>query len=253
MAGPQNGAGSNPPVGGSSANDLATNPPVGGSPGRTPAQTGTPAGAAGSNPLAGGSDRDQATSPDDDAPVPADVYRERVRAEAALRKRLSEIEAQLKDAADAKLTESERDKKHIAELEADRANLLLDRQRSRIREAIADAARDAHVVNTRAALTLFLADYGDQLDYDEQGTPSNAEFLFGRFLAANAYLVEPPAPDPRQMPSGGRLVSPPRPGLPSTGRPALAAQPRPLTQADSLSNLDWNQYTSGTGHGTQRG
>src|SRR5258708_37395697 len=91
------GAGSNPLAGGSSANAPATNPLAGGSPTPNPAQSGAPAAGAGSNTLAGGSsDPQNPTPPIDNAPISADVYREKSHSERVLRQRLKEREAQTK-------------------------------------------------------------------------------------------------------------------------------------------------------------
>src|SRR5262245_48527508 len=106
-----NGAGSNPPAGGSSAGNISANPTAGGLNSQNPAQ-GVPAGQqSGSNPQAGASPNGPNTPQQEDGPVARDVYNERVRAEQALRKRVLDLEERAKREEDAKLSEGERNKR----------------------------------------------------------------------------------------------------------------------------------------------
>lgn len=240
MTAPLGSPGSNPLAGGSGAAPSPANPLAGGQANNPPAQTGTnPAAGAGSNPLAGGSSAGQATSPDDEnAPVPADVYREKARAEAALRKRLSEIESQLKAQEDAKLTEGERDKKRISDLERERDEYLLDRQDWRLQRVVDAEAGSLRLTDARDAMYLLKRDYGDQIEYDDDGNPTNVPWLLKRMTDKKPWLVWQEQQPQAQNPSSGRYASPPRPGTP---RPPTPPEPKPLGPQDSLGQIDWSQ------------
>jgi hypothetical protein len=253
------GAGSNPPAGGSSAfPNPATNPPAGGSPSQTPAQhtggSNPPAAGAGSNPPAGGSSNQQAThettpesqkTTDENAPVSADIYREKVRSEAALRRRLQELEQKVQAQEDAKLSEQERLSRRVQELERDKNQWVQDRRQLRLQRALDPVTRELNLVDSNAALTLFLAEFADQIDWDDDN-PLNADYLFRNCINKYSFLKAPPASPQQQTPNAGRAASPPRAGGGGgmSARPPAAhanAEPKPTGQWSRLSDIDWTK------------
>src|SRR5260221_391823 len=241
-----NGAGSNPQAGGSSANTPATNPQAGGSPNLTPAQqSGAPAAGTGSNPQAGGSGDPQANnSPNDDTngPISRDVYNERVRAEAALRKRVLDLEAKVKAQDDAKLTEHERDKQRADTLEAEKVTWL-ERLKTLSLQRVVDAqVREKNLADPAIVLAILKAEYADVIEFDDNGNPVNAEYQIGQAIAKYPSLVNQSPPS--QVPGSGRQVSPPRtPAGQYAQRPQQPQEPKPFNQFPNWSQLtdaDWD-------------
>ncbi len=242
------GAGSNPLAGGSSANAPATNPLAGGSPTPNPAQSGAPAAGAGSNPLAGGSSDPQNPTPlDDNAPISADVYREKARSEAALRQRVKDLEAKFKAQEDAKLTEQERTAQRVQELEAERPTWLARLKDAALQRVVDARVRERNLVDPAIILAvLSKAEFADQIDYDDNGNPVNAEYQIDRAVEKYPSLLQPPSsPQQNQPPNSGRQVSPPRPpaGQFVNQRYAAPQAPIPYAQFERLGDLtesDWD-------------
>ncbi len=235
MTNPVPGAGSNPQVGGSSANTPAANPQVGGLPNQTPASTGQPASSqTDSNPQAGGSGLERKPSPD----VEAEWKRENQ----ALRKRLEGLEADKKASEDAKLTEQERLTKRLADAERALSDNAIERQLWHLKDAIAEQASQLRLQNVKATVALLRSEYGDQLDYDEQGKPTNAGVLLVRLVEAMPWLRAPEAEPPQQQsPYAGRTVSPART---PNGQyaPARPQQPSvPPEKWPSWNEIEWTQ------------
>jgi hypothetical protein len=226
---PNPGAGSNPLAGGSGANPSAANPLAGGQQTQTPAQVGTnsPAGAqAGSNPPAGGSSGDQNTAPTasdaDTAPISRDVYNERVRAEAALRKRVQELEAYRTAQENAKLTEQERIQKQLDAYQQQEAEWLIERQQLRMHSVVEAQVREKNLVApANVVYAILMSEYADELDYDQDtGMATNAGDKINRLVEKYPWLVKQPTQAP--PPGSGRSVSPPR--NPVTGQYAPQQQ-----------------------------
>src|SRR5260221_58472 len=253
MSGPFPSGSANPLAGGQNANPPATNPPAGGSPNLNPANVGNPAGAAGSNPLAGGSSGDQITTPptsgdDPNTPISADVYREKMRSEAALRKRVQELEAYRTQQEDAKLTQAERDKKALDEFTAKEAAWLAERQSLRLARIVDARVRERNLVDASAVRAILMAEYADQLDYDDEGNPTNGEYLIDRAIEKYPFLVQ--APPVSQPPGSGRPVSPPRTpaGQYAPRQPAQQQQQSvPPAQWPRLGDIDWTKPGGGQG------
>jgi len=248
MSGPFPSGSANPQAGGQNANPPATNPQVGGSPNLNPAQ-GAPAGVVGSNPQAGGSNDPQTNAPDDsNAPVTRDVYNERVRAENALRKRVQELEAYRTAQEDAKLTQQERDKKALDEFTAKEAAWLVERQSMRLARIVDARVRERNLVDASAVRAILMAEYADQLDYDDEGNPTNGEYLIDRAIEKYPFLVQ--TPPVSQPPGSGRPVSPPRTpaGQYAPRQPAQQQQQSvPPAQWPRLGDIDWTKPGGGQG------
>ncbi len=240
------GAGSNPPAGGSSANTPATNPLAGGLPNQTPATPqGQPAGtsSAGSNPPAGGSSdkpENQTHAPNGTRP---DVEAEWKRENQALRKRLEALEAEKKAEEDAKLTESERKDKQLAELQRANAEHAAERQQWLLERAVIDEANVRRLHDVQATVLLLRQEYGDQLDYDEHGVPVNVSKMLDRLLEKRAWLAAPEPPPPPQAPNSGRMGSPPRTptGQYASARNAANPTPVPPSEWPTLNEIQWSQ------------
>lgn len=230
-----NGAGSNPLAGGSNANTPPTNPLVGGSANLTPAQ-GAPDGKQPANPLAGGQNADQ-NAPENENISP-DVFREKMRSEAALRKRVQELEERVKREEDAKLTDDQRRAKALEEYQEKERAWLSEKKAMRLQSAVENRTRERNLVDPKAVATLLQTEYGEQIDYDEDGTPRNAEYLVDRLIEKYAWLVRPPeTPAP---PNAGRNVAPNR--SPSGQyTPQRPATPKPVEQWAKLGDYDWSK------------
>lgn len=258
MSGPFPGAGSNPQVGGSSASPAGSNPQVGGSQPNTPA-SGAPAGNnisqfPGSNPPVGaspnGADGNQqapgnGNQQDDNAPVSADVYRERVRAETALRKRVQELEQKQREADLAALTEGERIKRELEEYRTKEQTWQRERQELRLTATVENYSRERGLVNPAAVRAILLAEYGEQLDVDAEGNYVNAQYLIDRMVEKYDFLKAPATAQPQTPPNAGRTVSPPRTPSGQYAPYGQSAQPNTQPQAPSqwprLSDIDWSK------------
>jgi hypothetical protein len=250
MTSPTQGAGSNPPAGGSGASQTTANPPAGGQPFPTPAQTGTPAGpGAPANPPVGGQAPGQAPSPEaDDAPVPRHLFNEVQRSDRAKGKRIEELEKWVQAQKDAQLTDAERKDKIIADYQAKEADWQIREQNDRLLKAV-DAVREKYqLADSEDTMTLLRKYFGERIDYDETGRPENIDFLVGQLVEQKPHLKR--FESTPQPPSSGRIASPSRNA--ATGRYTPAPpppQPRKLGPGDSLSTIDWSQPTPRSGQG----
>lgn len=129
-----------------------------------------------------------------------EAYVKQLRAEAAAnRKRASEAEARLKSIDDEKLSETERLKK-----EADEAKSLAQQAQERTRAKLGRAevlvaASKAKIVDPDAAYKLVR----DELEFNDEGEPTNAGALIEKLAKDKPYLVEA---------AGGGGSSPANPG-----------------------------------------
>lgn len=234
--GTRESASANPPAGGQNTNTSATNPPAGGLLNLTPAN-GAPVANQSANPPAGGQTETQA-APEDNSPVARDVYNERVRAEQALRKRVQELEDRVKREDDAKLTDDQRREKQLQEY-AEREQIWAQEKRSiLLRTAITERARERGLVDANAVSVLLQAEFGDAIDFDDNGVPMNAPYLVDRLVEKYDWLIQKSEQSP--PPNAGRNVSPQRT---PTGQFAQNRQetPIPPDQWARLGNFNWSK------------
>lgn len=132
-------------------------------------------------------------------------YVRKLRAEAAeYRKRLRDLEQAVKKHEEAKLSETERLQRRLAELEAERATWQREVQERVLRYETMLAAGRLGVVDPEAAYRLLDLSL---LEYDDDGRPTNLEAALRALLKDKPYLVGQP-----HGPSG----SPTNPGRPRT-------------------------------------
>jgi hypothetical protein len=242
-----NGAGSNPQVGGSGADPSGANPQVGGRPNPNPAP-GAPAADPKANPQVGGPTDPQAPAPDETGPVARDVYNERVRAEAALRKSNAEFRERLKALEDKELTDQERVTRRVAELEAEKASNLDRLQKALLMRAVDARVREHNLADPDIVIAILKAEFSDLIEYDEQGNPLNAEYCIDRAVEKHPSLVQ--APTSPQPPSSGRSVSPPRTpaGQYAPRQPTAEPKaPKDWTPLGALSKEDWDKLGGNQG------
>lgn len=235
---PLQGPGSNPPAGGSGTNAPTANPLAGGQSPQTPAPSaGQPAGNAGSNPPAGGSSgqpENQTTAPD----VAAEWKRENQ----ALRKRLEALELEKKAQEDAKLTEAERKDRQLAELQRAQSDYEIEKQSWLLERAVIDEANTRRLNDVQTTVMLLRKEYGDMLDYDDNGRPKNVGKMLDYLLEKKPWLAapEPQAPQAPAPPNSGRMGSPPRT---PTGQYASQRTPTPVPPSEwpTLSQIEWSK------------
>ena len=231
--GTQQGAGSNPPAGGSNANTPTTNPLAGALSNTNPAN-GAPDGQKPANPQAGG----QANDPNapQDGPVSADVHREALRENQTLRKNWKETQERLQALEDAKLTETERDKKRLVDAEAAVAKERETSHGLRLQIAISDRVRERNLQDASVIKAILLTEFKEQLDDDPELT--NVAHLIDLAVEKHQFLIrQPETPSP---PGAGRQVSPPRSpqGQYAQRQPAT---PKPVEQWAKLGDYDWSK------------
>lgn len=113
-------------------------------------------------------------------------YVRKLRAEAAdHRKRLREFEAAQKAADDAKLSETERLTKQIAEFEAQQKSWEAERRETRAQRAVDQASQKLGIVDAEAARLLL----GARLTFDADGQPEGVEKHLTELLKAKPYLA----------------------------------------------------------------
>lgn len=129
-------------------------------------------------------------------------YVRKLRAEAAeYRKRLRELEQKAQEQENAKLSETERLQKRLAELEREQAAYQRERQERTLKYETMLAASRLGIVDPDAAYKLLdLAG----IEFDEDGTPRNIEAALKELLKAKPYLVA--------QSSGGSPTNPARTG-----------------------------------------
>ena len=114
-----------------------------------------------------------------------------MRAEAAeYRKRLRELEQTVKQHEEAKLSESERLQKRLAELEREQAAYQRERQERTLKYETMLAASKLGIVDPEAAYKLLDL---TRIEFDEDGTPRNIEAALKELLKAKPYLAAQPA------------------------------------------------------------
>lgn len=111
---------------------------------------------------------------------------------------LEQLRAKLKEHEDAQLTETEKLRKQLADVEASRTQLEREHQESRARSAIEREAAKAGFADPADAWGLL--DHAE-LTYDENGAPSNAEALLKKLVEAKPYLAARRGAGP--LPGGG--------------------------------------------------
>ncbi len=118
-------------------------------------------------------------------------YVRKLRAEAAeYRKRLRELEQKAQEQENAKLSETERLQKRLAELEREQAAYQRERQERTLKYETMLAASRLGIVDPDAAYKLLdLAG----IEFDEDGTPRNIEAALKELLKAKPYLAAQPA------------------------------------------------------------
>jgi predicted nuclease with TOPRIM domain len=114
-------------------------------------------------------------------------YVRKLRAEAAdYRKRLRELEQTVKQHEEAKLSESERLQKRLAELEREQAAYQRERQERTLKYETMLAASKLGIVDPEAAYKLLDL---TRIEFDEDGTPRNIEAALKELLKAKPYLA----------------------------------------------------------------
>jgi len=118
-------------------------------------------------------------------------YVRKLRAEAAdYRKRLRELEQTVKQHEEAKLSETERLQKRLAELEREQAAYQRERQERTLKYETMLAASKLGIVDPEAAYKLLDL---TRIEFDEDGTPRNIEAALKELLKAKPYLAAQPA------------------------------------------------------------
>jgi chemotaxis protein histidine kinase CheA len=118
-------------------------------------------------------------------------YVRKLRAEAAeYRKRLRELEQTVKQHEEAKLSETERLQKRLAELEREQAAWQRERQERTLKYETMLAASRLGIVDPEAAYRLLDM---SKLEFDEDGNPTNLDKALQELLKAKPYLAGYPA------------------------------------------------------------
>lgn len=230
-----NGAGANPLAGGRGADPSVANPQAGGLPNPNPAN-GAPDGRNSANPLAGGQNADQ-NAPNDE-PVSADVHREALRENQTLRKNWKETQERLQALEDAKLTETERDKKRLVEAEAEVARERATSHGLRLQIAIADRVRERNLQDASVIKAILLTEFKEQLDDDPELI--GVAHLIDLAVEKHPFLLrQPETPAP---PGAGRTVSPARsPQGQYQMRQQQAPTSKPYAEWTKPGDYDWKK------------
>lgn len=118
-------------------------------------------------------------------------YVRKLRAEAAeYRKRLRELEQKAQEQENAKLSETERLQKRLAELEREQAAYQRERQERTLKYETMLAASRLGIVDPDAAYRLLDV---ASIEFAEDGTPRNIEAALKELLKAKPYLAAQPA------------------------------------------------------------
>lgn len=149
-------------------------------------------------------------------------YVRKLRQEAAeYRKRLRELEQTVKQHEEAKLSETERLQKRLAELEREQAAWQRERQERTLKYETMLAASRLGIVDPEAAYRLLDL---TKLEFDEDGNPKNLDKALQELVKAKPYLA------------GGQVMSG-SPTNPATG------QPRGGFTAEQLNDYQfWRQH-----------
>lgn len=134
-----------------------------------------------------------------------------------------EAEIARKAAEEAQLNELERAKKQAAELQAQHAAYKQQAQERIVRYEVERQAAKLGIIDPEAAAILILS--ANELEYGEDGTPTNADKLLEKLLKNKPYLApakpaEPPA-TPAQTTPPARAQTPALPAM-NPGRTSIA-------------------------------
>ena len=120
----------------------------------------------------------------------AEYVKQSRREAAEYRKKLRDLEQTVKQHEEAKLSESERLQKRLAELEREQANYQRERQERTLKYETMLAASKLGIVDPEAAYKLLDL---TRIEFDEDGTPRNIEAALKELLKAKPYLAAQPA------------------------------------------------------------
>jgi hypothetical protein len=139
-------------------------------------------------------------------------------------KKLLAYEKAEQEKKDAELSEIERVKKQHADLQSQHEAYTRQMQARITRYEVERAAANLNIIDPDAAVRLLDL---DQLEYDDNGSPTNAEKLLEKLIKAKPYLA-PPAKQPEAEPEQTTPASTPHtrtPALPAMnpGRSSIAA------------------------------
>jgi hypothetical protein len=112
----------------------------------------------------------------------------------AMRRRVEELENAAKEAENAKLDETERLRRKVAEQEQALTAAQAERRELVTRSAVERAARQLNIVDEDAAYRLLDA---DAITYGEDGQPTNVDAALKKLISQRPFLVsQPPTPTP---------------------------------------------------------
>lgn len=131
-------------------------------------------------------------------------------------KQQAEAEAAKKAAEEAQLSEIERVKKQHAQEQSEKNALIMELQEIKITNAVERYARELHFVYPEDVIHS-PAFPRAELEFDDNGNPTNVKHLLEKLAKARPKLVEQPAPapDPSQPGSSTAPTTPARPGTPA--------------------------------------
>lgn len=134
-------------------------------------------------------------------PQSADTERKLSAEAAAYRRRVRELEAKLREYEEAQMSEQERLRKRLAELEREQAEQLRHRQELVVRYEAMLAAQKLGIVDPDAAYRLMdLA----AIEFDDDGRPTNVEAVMRQLLQQRPYLAPQSQLSPSNPATGGR-------------------------------------------------
>lgn len=138
----------------------------------------------------------------------------KLRSEAAnLRKRLKGYEDAEQAARDAQLSEVERSQKQLADLQAKYDAYSKTTQERIVRYEVERAAAKLNIIDPEAAATLLNR---AELEFDDDGTPTNATKLLERLIKNKPYLAPPAqAPAPASPAQTAEPAKPAAPAIPA--------------------------------------
>lgn len=152
----------------------------------------------------------------------------KLRSEAAnLRKRLKGYEDAEQAARDAQLSEVELSKKQLADLQTKYDAYIKTTQERIVRYAVERAAAKLNIIDPEAAATLLNR---AELEFDNDGTPTNATKLLERLIKNKPYLA-PPAQTPASPAQTAEPTKPAAPAIPAMnpGRTTIQAPTTPAS------------------------
>jgi hypothetical protein len=126
----------------------------------------------------------------------------------------AERDAAKKAADEAQLSEIERTKKQHAEIQAQHNAVLLELKETKITHAVERYARELHFIYPEDVINSPLLKRAE-IEYDENGVPTNIKQLLEKIAKARPKLVDDPASDPSQSGTGTAPTTQTRPGAPA--------------------------------------